>query len=113
LENFLFEICKIVNNMPYSENNVWVVSSSVFNYIQSCLAEQTSSYPYDPPAVSTKGAKQTRFGVLADILLGNPIGVMNTKNNCIEEIIEYERIDKENIKLPSGEIVNIENIYKL
>ena len=99
--------------MPYMEDDIWVVSSSVLNYIQSCLVEQTSSYPYDPPTVSTKGAKQTRFGVLADILLGNPIGVMNTKNNCIEEIIEYVVVDKEGIKLSSGEIINIENIYKL
>ena len=99
--------------MPYMEDDIWVIPSSVLNYIQSCLAEQTSSYPYDPPAVSTKEAKQTRFGVIAEILRGNPIGVMNTKNNCIEEIIEYVVVDKEGIKLPSGEIINIENIYML
>ena len=100
-------ITALIDNNDYSNTyrysyNPWIVID---------VAKQL--YTYEPYIVSYKEKEQKHRKLSEDILFGKPVGVLNTKNNCIEEIIEYEKIDEENIKLPSGEIVNIENIYKL
>lgn len=112
--------------MPFTHDDISFITALTDNndYSNRCgyayypwaLIDTTkwkAPYTCDLFAVSDKEQEQKNLRLSSDILFGRPVGVLNTKNNCIEEIIEYERIDKENIKLPSGEIVNIENIYKL
>lgn len=134
MENFLLEICKIVNNMPNSYS-IWTppmrpgVGYSSDHYLLIDFNDgdgtpdgtnvstwvRVGNDMKEPPlelqtGLLTSMEQRLQRKKFNDLQAGKPIGVKNDKLNCREEVCEYEVIDDKTIKLSNGQIVLIENI---